>query len=118
MFDRGVSATAAAFRSHGTAASISDGDRGAAPQSSIYTGLGSIADDTATLRRNGAVLATSATDQGTGNYSNSVLYLFSRAGTSLPFSGFCYDLAVVGKLATSGEIAACEAQMNTAMGIY
>ncbi len=36
----------------------------------------------------------------------------------MPFNGFCYDLAVVGKLATSGEIAACEAQMNTAMGIY
>jgi hypothetical protein len=89
-----------------------------APDSAVLTGLGEIATDTAIIRINGSQAAADTSDQGTGNYSNAVLYLFSRGGTSLPFNGFCYDLAVVGKLATSGEIAACEAQMNTAMGIY
>ena len=64
------------------------------PISNVVTGLGDISGDTSTIRVNGAQVATSATDQGTGNYLAYPLYIGSRAGTSLFFNGLIYSIIV------------------------
>jgi hypothetical protein len=64
----------------------------AAPVTSILTGIGDIANDVTTLRVNGTQAATSANDQGTGNFLAYPLYIGARAGTSLFFSGHLYGL--------------------------
>jgi hypothetical protein len=65
-----------------------------APISNVLSVIGNIAGDIATLRVNSALAQTDTGDQGTGNYADSVLYLFSRAGTSLFFLGRFYGMAL------------------------
>ena len=90
-----------------------------APSTAVYTAQGSIAADSAILRVNGAEKATSASDQGTGNYGNYALYLGRRASASLPFKGYMIGhLVIVGKLANASEIAAVEAFERAATGAY
>lgn len=43
-----------------------------------------------------------------GNYGNYPLYLFRRGGTTLPFNGWFYGLAITGRLATDAETVATE----------
>lgn len=84
-----------------------------APVTNVLTGIGKIsATSEATLRVNGVQAATSSSSQGTGNYGNYPLYLFSRAGTSLFFNGNCYGLVVRGAQSTALEIAAAEDWME------
>jgi hypothetical protein len=66
----------------------------AAPTTRVLTGLGDISGDTATLRLDGAQVAQSTVDQGTGNYISYPLYVGRRAGTTLPFNGNIYSLIV------------------------
>jgi hypothetical protein len=79
------------FRSKGTAlsdaASIS-----LAPASKVFTGLGDISGDRATLRLNGTQVAQTTTDQGTGNYLAYPLYLGARSDGAFPFNGHLYSL--------------------------
>jgi hypothetical protein len=85
------------FSSKGTSiANAGTGVFAAAPDTAVLTGIANISNDIATLRRNGVVVETSASDQGTGNFSNAVLHLFRRGGTSLPFNGNLYALIVAG----------------------
>jgi hypothetical protein len=67
-----------------------------APITNVITGLGNIGAPFSTLRVNGVEVATISSTQGSGNYSNAALYLFSRGGTSLPFNGNLYALIVAG----------------------
>lgn len=55
----------------------------AGPVSSVITGISDIAADTTLARSNGVQTGSSSTDAGTGNFANSTLYLFARAGTSV-----------------------------------
>lgn len=77
-----------------------------APVSAVFSASFNIAAAAAkriVQRHNGAVIATSESLQGTGNYGNYPLYLFRRGGTSLPFSGHFYGLVIVGRLTTDAE---------------
>lgn len=81
-----------------------------APDSTVITGIGSIADDICRLRRNAAQVAQNTGDQGTGNFGNYPLYIGRRGGTSLPFNGFIHQLVVRGgALPLADELAQLEA---------
>ena len=80
------------FASRGTATLVDILGAASAPSTKIVTGLGDISGDTATLRFDGVQVATSTTDQGTGNYLAYPLYLGRRGGTSFPFEGHIYSL--------------------------
>lgn len=102
-----------AFESKGTAltdAVVSTGV--AAPITSLLTGLADISADSNVLRVNGVQVDSDAGDQGTGNYANAVVYLGSRAGTSLWFNGRDYGLIGVGRAVTAAELAATESWLN------
>lgn len=89
------------------------------PITNVLTGIGDIAADTAILRVNGVQAATSATDQGTGNYLAYPLYVGRRGGTSLPFNGRLYQLLVrFGANLDATTIAATEAFVNSRTGAY
>ena len=89
------------------------------PITNVLTGIGDIAGDVATLRVNGVQAATSATDQGTGNYLAYPLYVGRRGGTSLPFNGRLYQLLVrFGANLDASTIAATEAFVNSKTGAY
>ncbi len=90
----------------------------AAPNTSVITGIGSISGDIALLRINGVQAATSAADQGTGNYGNYPLYIGRRGGTTLPFNGRLYQLIVRGVESNAGQIAAGEAYVNAKTRAY
>lgn len=82
------------------------------PVTNILTGIGSISTDVSTLRINGNNVATSATNQGSGNYGNYPLYIGRRGGSSLPFNGRLYELIVRGAESTASEISNTETWMN------
>jgi hypothetical protein len=63
-----------------------------APITNVLTGIGDISGDVAILRINGTQAASSAGDQGTGNYLAYPLYIGRRGGTALPFNGQLYSL--------------------------
>jgi hypothetical protein len=67
-----------------------------APITAIVTGQSRISTDLATLRINGTQVASSASDQGSGNYANATLNLFRREGGTMPFNGNLYALIVAG----------------------
>jgi hypothetical protein len=64
------------------------------PITNVLTGIGDIAADTTILRADGVQAATSATDQGTGNYLTYPLYIGRRGGTTFPFNGQIFGLIV------------------------
>jgi hypothetical protein len=80
--------------SRGTLQSALSSPTGAAipPITNVYTGLGDISGDLAAIRIDGAQVATSSADQGTGNFLAYPMYIGSRAGTSLYFNGHLYSL--------------------------
>ena len=89
-----------------------------APRTSVLVGTGSISTDSSILRINGVQAATSATDQGTGNYSSNPLYIGRRGGTSLPFNGHLYSLIVRGAQSSDSQIASAESYVNSKTGAY
>lgn len=107
-----------AFESKGTAltdAVVSTGV--AAPITNVLTGLADISADSNVLRVNGVQADSDAGDQGTGNFSNAVLYIGSRGGSTLPFNGRIYGLAVVGRALTSTEISNMESWLAAKTGV-
>lgn len=89
-----------------------------APNVSILTGIGDISGDVATLMVNNVVAATSAADQGTGNYSNNPIYLFRRGGASLPFNGPFTGLIVRGAASSAAQISLGNGALNAKLGAY
>jgi hypothetical protein len=109
-----------AFWSRGTTLS-SNAFTGAplAPVTQVVSGLGEISTDTAILRQNGAQVATSAQDQGTGNYLAYPLYVGRRGGISLPFNGRLYSLIVrFGPNLGTSRIEQVETWVNSKTGAY
>lgn len=90
----------------------------AAPTSNIVSAQGKISTDTNLLRVNGAQVATSAADQGTGNMSSQIVYIGRRGGASLPFNGVLTFLFAINRLLTANELAAVEAYANQRTGAY
>ena len=80
-----------------------------APITSVLTGLGDIAGDTATIRVNGAQQDQDTNDQGTGNYLAYPLYIGRRGGTTLPLNGQIFSLIVrFGANLNAGTISSTE----------
>jgi hypothetical protein len=74
------------------------------PASLVLTGIGDISGDNATLRVNGAQVAQSTDNQGTGDYGNYPLFIGSRGGTSLFLDGHIHSLIVRGALTDTPTI--------------
>ena len=104
--------------SGGTATAVAgNGVFAAAPDTSVITGLSDISDDVVTLRRNGSLVETSTTDQGTGNYGNYPLYLFSRANSSVFLQGRLYSLIVRNALTSGAELTNTESYVAQKTGV-
>ena len=84
----------------------------------VLTGSSSISDDVAVLRNNTVQVASSTGDQGTGNYGNYAVYLFSRAGTASFFNGRFYGSVGRGAQSNDQQISALEGYMNTKTAAY
>ena len=89
-----------------------------APTTNVLTGIGDIAGDVMQLRSNGARVATSSQDRGTGNYGNYPLYLFARNQASLFFNGLAGPIIVRGAQSSAAEIANAENWINAQQKVY
>lgn len=88
-----------------------------APDTAVLSATYNISADLNTIRRNGVDGTPGTTDQGTGNFKNDVLYIGSRAGTSLRFNGRIYSMIVRGALSDAAQIAAAEAYAAGKTGV-
>jgi hypothetical protein len=66
------------------------------PETAILTGIGDIVAPLNRTRKNGVVVQSVTSSQGTGNYDSQPLNLFRRSGGTLPFNGNLYALIVAG----------------------
>lgn len=115
----GASIPQPAFASAGTSRQVTYPATGYnAPITNVLSGIGNISGDQAILRVNGTQAAISTADQGTGNFGNYPLYIGARAGTSLFFNGYLYQLVIVGKQASADEITSTETFINTKTKAY
>ncbi len=97
------------FTSKGTLGSdAGTGIFAAAPDTAVLTGLGDISGDASMLRRNGALVQTATTDQGTGNFGSHTLYVGARGGASLFFNGNLYFLLIRGALTSGPQLTSLE----------
>lgn len=107
------------FSSRGTSRDYALVSFTGSPRTSIYTGRASISAPIVSLSlNNGAASNSSAGSQGTGNYGSYPFYLLSRAGTSLFSSAGFNSLIVLGRAASSGEIAMAENWCNYKIKAY
>lgn len=106
------------FESKGTSIAAAFDTSAAAPVSKVLCCEGNISGDISRIRANGAVVQTSTTDQGTGNYGNYPLYIGRRNNASGPFNGRIYQLIVRGAASNVGQIAATEAWCNSKTRAY
>ena len=113
----GVTATYA-FDSKGTIQVDAVGTGFTAPLTSILTGTGNIAGDSAIIRVNGTQADSDTGDQGTGNYANLPIYIGRRGGASLPLNGRIYQLIIRGAATDAAGITAAEAFVNSKTGAY
>lgn len=89
----------------------------AAPITNVVTGTSDISADSLLLRVNGSQVASSSTDQGTGNFMSSTIQI-GRRTFEFPFSGRLYGLVILGRLASASEIANTESWLNVRSGAY
>ena len=107
------------YVSKGTAeVSAGTGVFAAAPDTAVITGLSDISADITTLRRNGSLVETSTSDQGTGNFGNYPLYLFARNTTQFFYTGRLYSLIVRNALPTADELSGAETYVNSKTRAY
>lgn len=88
-----------------------------APITNVVSGLSTISSDSAILRVNGVVVATDSGDQGTGNYTNTQLYIGIRSDALLPFNGRIYSLIVRGAQSTESTIDQTEVWVGNKTGL-
>jgi len=121
LFAPGVAAANYMWRNRGSAFQVDASYTNAlvaAPVSNVITGIGDISGDIAQVRVDGTQVASSTTDQGTGNYGNYPLYIGRRAGTSLPFNGHIYGLIIrFGPTLTDAQITNTERWLARRTGV-
>ena len=119
-FYMGVPASAGyEFHSRGTLSRYATAATGyPSPLTNVLTGIGDISGDTVTLRINGAQVATSTGDQGTGNYGNYPAYFYARAGTTFFYNGHDYGSIARGAASTAAQITAGETYINSKTKAY
>lgn len=83
----------------------------ASPNTAVLTGIGDIGNDICLLRVNGAQLAQSGTDQGTGNYGNRQLFLMARNQALMFFNGYWFGDHISWKNHAANVLAFIEQQM-------
>ena len=88
----------------------------AAPFTFVATHRTNISADTNLLRVNGVDVATSAADQGAGNYLNAALTIGSYAGGGAYYSGRDNQVILRGKTSTLAEYTAVEAWISAKIG--
>lgn len=89
----------------------------AAPRTDVVTMQSAISTDALDGRINGTSVATSATDQGTGNYASALLYVGRRGGTTLPFNGRLFQLVICGAATGSDTVRAAERWVGRLTGV-
>jgi len=100
--------------SKGTAASTNTVTTYTAPITNVLSAALDIGSDGNSVKVNAGTAVTSATDQGTGNFSNAVLYV-GRRGNSASFTslnGRLYSLIVRGAESTETQITQTETWVN------
>ncbi|UZJ42214.1 hypothetical protein OO006_04360 [Prosthecochloris sp. SCSIO W1101] len=83
-----------------------------APVSFVVVGIGRISENRNQLYINGRSIHQGNAEQGTGTYGNHDLYIGSRAGTSLFYTGRLYGLALVFDNPPDDVIATIEHTLN------
>jgi hypothetical protein len=107
------------WTSRGTATATIAPSGFTAPLTNVLTGIGDIAGDVATLRVNGVEAATTASDQGTGNFLTYPLYIGRRGGASLPLNGQIFGLIVrFGTNLSAATITQTETWLNQRTGAF
>lgn len=108
------------FQSNGTSESAATITTGfASPITNVLTGLGDISGDLCQLRVDGTQVASSVSDQGTGNYGSAYpLYLLARAGSSLWFGGYFYGAIIRGAASNESQIMSGERYLNLRSKAY
>lgn len=107
----------AAFSNKGTSAVGATGTGLTAPVPFVISGQGDIGTPRTIGRVNGAVVGSSGSSLGTGNYGSYPLYVGARAGTTLRFNGRIYGLMLFDRLLTPDELFLSERYMGRKMGI-
>lgn len=107
------------FGSRGTAIVLANYNNAAvaAPITGVMTGIAKISTDKCILRLDGTQIATTASNQGTGNYANSAVYFGARGGTATFFSGDDYGGALYAIEATGADLTAIEAFVADRTGV-
>lgn len=108
-----------AFGARGTSTVLANYNNAlvAAPITRVLTGVSKISTDKCILRANGTQIATSASDQGTGNYASSAVYFGARGGVNTFFSGDDYGGALYAIEATGADLSAIEAFVADRTGV-
>jgi hypothetical protein len=104
------------FASKGTLLVTASGSA-TAPVSRVVSGLGDISGDSAVVRLNGVQAAINTGDQGTGNYSNAVLFIGRRNNATEPFNGKIYTIIIRGGVTDAATLALTERYVGSRMGI-
>ena len=94
--------------SRGSANAVALSDAFSSPVSHVLSVSADISGDSLAVRVNATSAATSATDQGSGNYGNHILYIGRRGGTTLPYNGHLYQLIIRGKTTSTGKLLEAE----------
>lgn len=115
----GFAAPSLVYSSRGTAGSSNNVNNATytAPWTGVFTGQSDISADQLIGRANGVQVFTAATDQGTGNYINDVLYIGGRAGTSAFYLGGLFQLIVRGANTTAPDLTSGETFVAANTGI-
>jgi hypothetical protein len=99
----------AGFSSKGTSPAVyAEANIPAAPLTLVHTGQAGISDDSAILRVNGVQIASSTSDQGSGNYGTYPLYIGRRNNASAPLNGRIHQIIVRGAASSAAEISSAE----------
>lgn len=107
------------FRSKGTLEASAQVTTGySAPVTNVFSAQSKIGTDLASMRLNMVSAASSASDQGTGNYSSAVLNIGRRDKTTLPFNGRLYQLIVRNTNTTDAVLANSEIWVNSRTGAF
>jgi hypothetical protein len=98
------------FLSKGTTARVPGVNAAAyaAPITRVFTGIGDISGDVASLRLDGVTLDTNTGDQGTGNYGTYPLFVGARNNASIRLNGRLQQLIVRGAASSAAEISSTE----------
>lgn len=89
----------------------------ASPDTAVMTGQSDVSAPLMLLRRNGSQIGQNTTNQGTGNYSNALLYVGRRGGSNLPFNGRITQLLVLGRRLEEPELSRLERWFGERTGV-